>query len=87
MKRELQKAWDYIQELIAGHDERCKAAQIAMKEVEEKQKELQLERERVQLLKDDFCRDVAAAESRAKIAEVFSGVSFKIRLITYELSL
>ncbi|KAI9116387.1 hypothetical protein K1719_012554 [Acacia pycnantha] len=69
LKRELQKEWEHVQELSAEKDERCKAAQIAMREVEEKEKELQLERERVQLLKDDFRRDLAAAESRALIAE------------------
>ncbi|XP_028799659.1 uncharacterized protein LOC114754967 isoform X2 [Neltuma alba] len=69
LKRELEKGWEHIQELSAEHDGNHKTAQIAMREVEEKEKELQLERERVQLLKEDFRRDVAAAESRAMIAE------------------
>ncbi|XP_054791320.1 uncharacterized protein LOC129296945 isoform X2 [Prosopis cineraria] len=69
LKRELQKEWEHIQELTAAHDERHKTAEIAMREVEEKEKELQSEREYVQLLKEDFRRDVAAAESRTMIAE------------------
>ncbi|KAK4285618.1 hypothetical protein QN277_002292 [Acacia crassicarpa] len=69
LERELRKEWEHVQELSAEKDERCKAAQIATRELEEKEKELQLERERVQLLKDDFRRDLAAAESRALIAE------------------
>ncbi|KAI9107273.1 hypothetical protein K1719_021661 [Acacia pycnantha] len=38
LKRELRKEWEHVQELSAENDERCKAAQIAMREVEEKEK-------------------------------------------------
>ncbi|KAF7822465.1 Nuclear-pore anchor [Senna tora] len=69
LKKELQEERVHVQELIVERDESYKIAQIAMREVEAKGKELQGARECVQQLKEDFHRDVTTAESRAVIAE------------------
>lgn len=57
-------------------------AQIAIREVEAVRQELQEERKHVRRLKEDFLRDVTIAESRAAFAEVVTGFSIILLVVS-----